>query len=58
MSTIKEQKLGAKIGNSFQVNLVHLLGKLQTAKALMKVTAQRVAANDGERLGVSAEAIL
>jgi hypothetical protein len=44
--------------HSFEFNLVHLFGESQAAKAFMEMGPQWVAANDGERLGISTQAIL
>jgi len=49
--------LSGEVGDSLQVNSIHLLCKLQTRQALVEVGGQRIAANNGQRFRVSAETV-
>ena len=50
--------LCTEVCNSLEVNAVDLLGKAKATKTLVHVGCQRVAANNGKRLGVATETVL
>lgn len=50
--------LRRKVGLRFEIDAIHFLGKLEAAETLAKVLHQRVAADNRERFGVSAETVL
>jgi len=47
-----------EVGDGLELHLVDLLGEAEAAQTLVEVRVQGIAANDGQRLGVPAEAVL